>query len=440
MMFVEANDPQSVSAINGMKSQNPKMKLIMSVGGWNFPSAYWSKMASSSASRAKFISSANSFMSQHSFDGIDIDWEFAVSPARTNPVKITCTQFRTVQDAGGSSADTQNTVLLFKELRAGCPSASISFASQANLDKAKAGSVALLSPYLDYFHLMTYDYTVSDVPNGVMFSPNCPLYNPPQPAEQMSIDYTVQGYLAMGVPSNKLQLGVAFYGHAWWNPSLTTSQWQTWGGKYGKVQGLCCGPFVGTTGAKPGKGSGLCGSMMYSEIVAAGFTNYYDNKTQSDIGYLAKDSADGYTKAGTWITYNGKKSLTAISEYALKMNLAGVFSYDSSMDSVTGGAFDYQLSKLIVKTLAGGGPTPGPTPAPTPNPGGHTCTPAGSCNVCAACCQTYLKNPSDCDACVLQQCKPNICTPAADCNVCSACCQTYLKDQTDCDSCTASQC
>lgn len=56
--------------------------------------------------------------------------------------------------------------------------------------------------------------------------------------------------------------------------------------------------------------------MMYSEIQAAGGPEYYDNETQSAIRYLATDSSDGWTKAGTWITYNNVQSAKAIAQYA----------------------------------------------------------------------------------------------------------------------------
>lgn len=41
----------------------------------------------------------------------------------------------------------------------------------------------------------------------------------------------------------------------------------------------------------------------------------------------------GYTEAGTWITYSGTKSIAAIIDYTKKNNLAGVFIFDTSMDS-----------------------------------------------------------------------------------------------------------
>jgi chitinase len=355
LMWVEPNDNETIANITKMKAAAPKMKVIASIGGWNFPSAFWSKMSATSESRAKFVKSAAAFLQKYKLDGIDIDWEFPTSSARDNAVKISCKQFRTVHDAGGSKDDTQNIVALFKDMRGGMPTASISFAAPANVDHAVLASCKELAAYLDYFHIMTYDYTVSDVPGGTTFAPNCPLYNPPPPANQMSIDYTVQGYLKMGIQPSQIQVGVAYYGHSWWNPTFTSpDQWQKWGGKDGQIQGLCCGPFKQTPGGAPGQGSGQCGSLMYSEMQKAKFTTWFDNVTQSDIAYMEQDSEDGVTKKGVWVTYNDKKSLTAIANYAIKWKLAGVFAYDSSMDTIENGKYTYELSKLIAQTVNAG--------------------------------------------------------------------------------------
>jgi len=48
---------------------------------------------------------------------------------------------------------------------------------------------------------------------------------------------------------------------------------------------------------------------MYSEIQAAGFESYYDNSTQTKIGYLSSEGKDGYTPAGTWINYLDKETV-----------------------------------------------------------------------------------------------------------------------------------
>jgi len=350
LMSVEPSDTQYIPTVVGYKSRNPKLKVYLSVGGWNFPSAYFSKMVSSSQSRSKFIASAVSTLNQYNIDGLDIDWEFPVSPPRSNPVEISCTDFRTVSDAGGSSADTTNIVTFFKELRSGLGSKLITVASQAAKLNEDNMNIRGVTPYINKWHIMSYDYAVSDLPDAsaAVTSPNCPLFTPDPPAVQMSLNQTVHDYFAAGVSPSKIMIGLPLYGHTWYTPGLT--DWKTFGNK-GQLQGRCCGPFQQTYGAQPGKGSSLCGTMMYSEIQAAQPETFYDTKTQSAIGYLTKAGADGYTAQGTWITYNDKQSVSTIAQYSKSLKLDGVFIFDTSEDSISGGQHTYELMSTIATVL-----------------------------------------------------------------------------------------
>lgn len=89
-LTVEAKDAGFMQTITAYKAQNPSLKVIASIGGWNFPSAFFSRMAASPASRAKFIASAKAFLTAHQLDGIDLDWEYPCSPPRPDPIKISC--------------------------------------------------------------------------------------------------------------------------------------------------------------------------------------------------------------------------------------------------------------------------------------------------------------------------------------------------------------
>merc|ERR1719329_1446310 len=366
IMLVEKNDGDSIKTL---VSQGPK--VILSIGGWNFPSSFFSKMVASSDSRSKFINSAKPFIQQNGLAGIDIDWEFPCSAARTDPVKITCDKFRSTEDEGGNCpADTQNLATFLKELRAALGSdVHISVASQAGEKNWKNMGLQEASQYVDHWNIMNYDYVVSDVPDGATMSPNAPLYTPSASgAAQMSIDYTVKGYLAEGVPKEKIMVGIPFYGHTWYAPGM--SGWEEFGGQ-GQIQGECCGPFAQTYGAKPGKGCSQCGVMMFSEIRAAGCDTQFHDETKSDIAYCSSASADGYTEAGTWITYNSLNSIKDITQYAVDNGLAGVFAFDSSMDTLkdpnNGGEFSFELMNAMADTLAAG-PSPGPAPSPSPGP------------------------------------------------------------------------
>ena len=64
-----------------------------------------------------------------------------------------------------------------------------------------------------------------------------------------------------------------------------------------------------------------------------------------------------------------------------------MFAFDASMDVFENG--EYPVVTAIYNTLLGGG---------------HVCDPTQGCNVCAACCKSYLKDQSDCDACVQAEC------------------------------------
>jgi hypothetical protein len=45
-----------------------------------------------------------------------------------------------------------------------------------------------------------------------------------------------------------------------------------------------------------------------------------------------------------------------------------------------------------------------PTPAPAPPPSSHECDPAKTCNVCAACCHSFIPDGATCDACATKNC------------------------------------
>ena len=97
-------------------------------------------------------------------------------------------------DAGGNCpADSTNIVTLFTELRAALGSSKlITVASQAARQLEADMNIIQLDHLVDRFHVMSYDYAVSDIPNAGVLSPNAPLFTPSANGTvQMSINYTV---------------------------------------------------------------------------------------------------------------------------------------------------------------------------------------------------------------------------------------------------------
>ena len=113
---------------------------------------------------------------------------------------------------------------------------------------------------------------------------------------------------------------------------------------------------------------------------------------------------------------------------AEESNLRGAFVSDVSEDTIdfSNKEFTYEIMEAVYSGLQGGG--------------GNICNPAVGCNVCPACCRTYLTNQFDCDACVTIKCSINECYPPSDCNVCTTCCSDFIISEAQCNLCVKSKC
>ena len=59
-----------------MKRINPKLKILLAVGGWNARSNAFSEIVSTRRNKEEFIINSINFIHQYGFDGLDIDWEY----------------------------------------------------------------------------------------------------------------------------------------------------------------------------------------------------------------------------------------------------------------------------------------------------------------------------------------------------------------------------
>lgn len=62
--------------LSSLRQQNPNIKILLAVGGWNFGVWPMTEMLSSEASRQKFVDHSVSYLRNMDFDGLDLDFEY----------------------------------------------------------------------------------------------------------------------------------------------------------------------------------------------------------------------------------------------------------------------------------------------------------------------------------------------------------------------------
>lgn len=122
-----------------LKSQNPALKVFISVGGWDAGGVIFSSMTSTLTNRAAFIKSLLQFMRTYAFDGVDIDWEYPVT-----------------SDRGGNEADFANYVSFLEELRAALGTwYGITATLPSSYWHMQNFDVVNMEPYLDWSNIMS---------------------------------------------------------------------------------------------------------------------------------------------------------------------------------------------------------------------------------------------------------------------------------------------
>lgn len=186
-----------IAKVVALKSQNPKLKVCLMVGGWGGHADGFSMMARDAAKRTAFCQSVKSLLTQHKLDGIDIDWEYPTQSADN--------------ETGADPSDTKNFNLVLKELRETIGTDKIiSYASSSSHPEYVDWPTAI--NYIDYVNVMTYD--MGAAPNG-----HNSLLHKGNRFTHSSWDESVKKHENAGVAKKRMVMGVPFYGKAEKNPS-----------------------------------------------------------------------------------------------------------------------------------------------------------------------------------------------------------------------------
>lgn len=287
-----------IKKVIALKEQNPKLKVMLMIGGWGAHADGFSMMARSEEKRALFCHSVRELLDKHELDGVDIDWEYPTQSAD--------------DETGCDPSDTKNFNIVLRQLRDSLGTGKIiSFASSSS---AKYVDWPTAMKYLDYVNVMTYDM------GAAPSSHNSPLYKSAT-FNQRSCDDSIELHKKGGVPLNRQVMGIPFYGKAEKNPSAATKIFE-YSVKYYEIPDILeKGKYKDKPLARP----------VYRRWEAA-----------SKVPYLVDDSGKNV------LSYDDPESMTEKGKYVKDKKILGAMFWEYRYDTS-----DKALLKALVKAVYG---------------------------------------------------------------------------------------
>lgn len=276
--------------------------VMMSIGGWTL-SEDFPLIAATPSYRTNFAHSCNELVRVYNIDGIDIDWEY---PGFT--------------DHGGTVDDITNYTLLLQEIRDSLDVMEIQTGKDLMLTAAFSGDPNKMDdiewdaivPILDYINLMSYDFF------GAWESEtnhNSPLYAPANGNPDFNCNSAIQRLINdYNVPSEKINLGVAFYGR-----SVKTSGTP-----------LLHGPTTSTADLVTFAADE--GTPLYYNVINEINSFDYNWDPTAQVPYLT-----GNNGLNTFLSYDDERSIGLKGQYIVDHNLAGAIIWEITGDYIESG-------------------------------------------------------------------------------------------------------
>ncbi|XP_039066298.1 class V chitinase-like [Hibiscus syriacus] len=282
-----ANQPRFSSFTSTVRSRNPNVRTLLSIGGGNSSPAGFASMASQASSRKSFIDSSINLARSYNFHGLDLDWEYPSTRTEMNNLGLLLNEWRA--GLNNESAVT------------GRPKLLLSAALFRNSDYyTLLYPIQAIRNSLDWINVMAYDFYGPGWSN--VTGPPAALYNP---GTQVSGDYGIRSWIQSGIPANKLVLGFPFYGYAWRLVNANNH-----------------GFFAPTSGAAITPDGAVSYAQIRTFIAQNNAVEVYNATVVSNYCYAGT----------TWIGFDDTQSIRAKVSYVKQNGLLGYFAWQVGAD------------------------------------------------------------------------------------------------------------
>ena len=297
-----ARDTLTIQRLVALKSRNPQLKVLLSLGGWGGCETC-SNVFTTDNGRQEFSRSVKELLDYFKADGIDLDWEY--------PAISGFPGHRFVPE------DKPNFTKLVMELRKAIGTKNeISFAA-GGFSKFLEESIEWkkVMPLLDRVNLMTYDLVHG---YSTVTGHHTPLYSTPQQKE--SADNAIHYLDSIGIPLNKLVIGAAFYARIFENVDSANN------GLY-----------------QPGKFKRGVPFKAYPTVFSAdsGFVYHWDPIARAPWLYNAAQKL--------FVTFDDTTSMRLKTAYAADKKLNGIMFWQLGEDTYSNGLLDVIYEEKVKK-------------------------------------------------------------------------------------------
>ncbi|GEQ71475.1 hypothetical protein JCM33374_g5159 [Metschnikowia sp. JCM 33374] len=293
--FADINEDMSISVGDGFEGfLSIKSKKILSVGGWNFstsPKTYHIlRKAVSDEHRHSFAHQVVSFMQKHNLDGVDFNWQYPEAQDIPNIPP-------------GEKGDGQRYAELLKSIKDMDRTKTVSVAIPASYRYLKGFPLAKLDATVDYFGLMSYDYSGQ----WDFAQPNMGIgcHN-----DRFVTEEAIKMIVKSGIDTTKLYGGSANYGRTFRLADPSCKKYKC--------------PFVGPDSPiAPGEFTQTAGMLSTSEIKQLGLSKMEFNET-------SKCHLATYNLGSDWVAWMKESDVFYTESWYQEIGLGGSVLWSSN--------------------------------------------------------------------------------------------------------------